>query len=477
MDLSNLSKEQKQYIALGAIGAAALCYGIFIGVNTVAGRLSEAKNELTDLTEKVNRAERELARRGKTHKEFLSTIAELEQQLEYLPPEVNYYSWATEIVYSKGRSAGLEVESVVEAAAQGPKAAVLAKGSPVYFETYSLRVTGFGGFEEVKRFLNDVTKSHPLVRFTGIEISNTQEPERHNVQLTLQWPFRLNRITELWQDEKRGSETDSDVRKEEAFEEEPMPMVAQAAPEPAPEPEPEKPAAAVVRQKPLPFQQPTPPEEPAPVERQQPSRVVVKLHDAEPVPEIVPEPVKEAPPVVVKAAAPQPVPEIIPAPPVEPEPVLAALSEPEPVIVPNEPAEADPVNVDRSFAGMLESTVDMTAETEEAAVQEEQADPQEAVALLAVPIPDPEPAFEPPEEEVLKPEVHLLVAEPAAVPREERGPTAPAPAAAPNGTTRYVNSSKSAKILEELLMRQPTQTSDSIGSFLDGIMGDINDQR
>ena len=302
MNLSKLSKEQKQYIALGAIGVIAIGYGLFAGVGFAVNKISDAKSELEDLNMKIDRADLELSKQSETIDDFEHTITVLESHLSNLPPEVNYYSWATEIVYSKGRNAGLEVESVDEVGMSTPSAEDLE--DPVYFETYSLRITARGTYESVKLFLKEIEDNHPLVRFSGLEIAKSTDPEKHNVQLFVQWPFKLNRIAQLWKDQRRGAVVaKQSVPEPEA--EKASPVVASASektvkPEPViePKPEPVKPAPVIAKAEPV--KQPTPPTEPAPTSKQKPSRVIVKIPDPEPEPK--PESKPTAPPVQVAAA-------------------------------------------------------------------------------------------------------------------------------------------------------------------------------
>ena len=165
VNLSELTKNQKQYILLGIIIAGVAISGIVIGVKFSISTMNKAKVELADLNNKIGRAEKALSKSTKTRDDFEQSIVQLEEYLDHVTPGQNYYSWATEIVYSTGRKAGLEIESVDEIGMSSSR-----KGMPVdsvYLEAYSLRITARGGFRQIKAFLRDIEENHPLVRFLG----------------------------------------------------------------------------------------------------------------------------------------------------------------------------------------------------------------------------------------------------------------------------------------------------------------------
>ena len=118
--------------------------------------------------------------------------------LKNIPPNRNYYSWATEIIYAKARLAGLEIDAVDEQTG--------ARGSfneeeedAIKLEPYSLRITARSGFDDLKNFLELIEKDHPLARVTGVDISTGTTPEVHDIQLFIQWPANLRSITDAWE--------------------------------------------------------------------------------------------------------------------------------------------------------------------------------------------------------------------------------------------------------------------------------------
>lgn len=197
MSLSDLKKEQKQYLILGVIAAIAVVVLIVFGIKVSLSSISEAREELEGLVGKIEKAEKSLSKTQRGEEEFRSTIAELAAHLENIPPDRNYYSWATEIIYAEARKADFEIDAIDEIGVATPNNDSMEQDK-VRLESYSLRITARGGYENVKRVLKRIASNHPLVRVTGIEISKGFNPDVHNVQLFIEWPFNLGYITEAW---------------------------------------------------------------------------------------------------------------------------------------------------------------------------------------------------------------------------------------------------------------------------------------
>lgn len=122
MNFKNLSKEQKQYIALGGIVTVALVGIIIFGIKVSLSSISVARLELSDLTSKIESSDRALSKKGKTREEFVRTMHELKEHLQSIPPDRNYYSWATEIIYAKARVVKLEIDAIDEQTRTGAAA-------------------------------------------------------------------------------------------------------------------------------------------------------------------------------------------------------------------------------------------------------------------------------------------------------------------------------------------------------------------
>jgi len=199
VNFSDLTKSQKQYLALGVIGVVGLVVLVVFGIRLSLSSIRMAKEELEIVSGKIEKAERSLARRSRTEKDLAEASHELGGLLENLPPERNYFSWATEVIYSTARATELEVDSIDELS--GATKTKKAKGSnAIKLESYSLRITARGGFQNVKMFLALLEKEQPLARITGVDISSASDPEIHDVQIFVQWPFNLSAITDALDD-------------------------------------------------------------------------------------------------------------------------------------------------------------------------------------------------------------------------------------------------------------------------------------
>jgi hypothetical protein len=199
MSLKELTKEQKQYVVLGLLSVAILVILMALGIRLSMATISTAREELDDLTAKIERANKALSRSKKTSADYVETIGVLQKYLANAPPERNYYSWATEVIYSKARLADLEIDSIDEITLSDQRSSAPDGDGPVIsFESYALRIMGHGGYESTKYFISLLKQDYPLVRFSGVEISSGQNPEAHDVQLFMQWPFNFGEITRNW---------------------------------------------------------------------------------------------------------------------------------------------------------------------------------------------------------------------------------------------------------------------------------------
>ena len=198
MNLKDLSKEQKQYLILGVVGAVVVLGAIVFGVKFSLSSIGVARVELQDLTDKIERADRSLSKNQRNETALFETISKLKAYLEKIPPDQNYYSWATEVIYGTARTAHLEIDAINESGMGNPRRNAKGK-SAVSVESYSLRIIAHGRYENIKRFLLEMSRKHPMVRITGLEISTGSLPEIHDVQLLIQWPYKLDRILESWE--------------------------------------------------------------------------------------------------------------------------------------------------------------------------------------------------------------------------------------------------------------------------------------
>ena len=480
INLSDLTDKQKQYIVIGLVGGIALLAAIVFGVRFNMSSMKSGKTELKDLNTKIEQANQTLAERDGAFENFYQSVASLQNHLKNAPPEKNYYSWASEIIYSKGRLAGLIIESVDELNVKRAKAGA----KDLTFETYPLRITARGGYAQAKAFLKSVEDADPLARFSGIEISSGSSPDSHSIQMFIQWPFRLGEVVEIC---KRAvvmnpaalTKASEALVGETELEKKSAPVVAET-PKPAPKP--------VVKPKPA----------------VKPAPVVAEAPKPAPKPLVKPKPVVKPAPVVAETPKPAPKPKVEKPEPVEPV-VAEEKTEPEQVVTQDDESQApvavsvptvaeelrpEPKSEKEEGLGSLLASLGVSEETPKPVepVSDAPADDGDLEAYLqqlsggSAPEEPQQLASAEPKLEIVEQEVPDVVVTVESPPPD----VAPAPVVTvetppPNVTpaeelpVKYVSTGKSAKKIEELLAKRKPKTDDSLGSFLDGLVEDIND--
>lgn len=197
MNLKEMGKEQKQRIALSIVVVVGLVVGVVFAARGSLSSIAKARQELNDLTGKIERADRALAKQEQGRNEFAETMDTLKEHLRDAPPVQNYYSWAMEVIHAKARLANLEIDTIDEQSRTG-KSPAGGKDKTLNLESYSLRIVAHGGYEALKQFLELIEKEHPLARVIMVDISTGSAPEVHDVQLMVQWPFNLGVVADAW---------------------------------------------------------------------------------------------------------------------------------------------------------------------------------------------------------------------------------------------------------------------------------------
>ncbi len=207
MKIEDLTKEQKQYLALGVIAVAAVGYLIYFLITKSSASLQTARAELETLNAEIEKAEVVKNRLPLMNNQYEQELAALSANLKFAPDEENLYSWVTELIYARARELGLEVDSVDEilrdynivnnkAAKKDKKkpddkeGAEAAAASPAQFlQRYAVRVQTRGSYEKILQFVSDFEQQNPLLRVSSLEIiGNPSQVEQHGVKLVMEWP-------------------------------------------------------------------------------------------------------------------------------------------------------------------------------------------------------------------------------------------------------------------------------------------------
>jgi hypothetical protein len=196
MNLSEMTKAQKQYIVLGVlVGAGVIALSVF-GIKQSLTAISEKRTQLEAVSEQLAKADRALSGYHEVNRKYEDTVQRLRAYEQYMPPDRNYYSWATEIIYGHGKVVGLEVDAVDEIT----DTAIKRPDGVVALESYSLRIAAQGSFEEILEFARRLKKDQPLLRITGLDISLSKDPEVQIAQIFVQWPFGIETLSKGWEE-------------------------------------------------------------------------------------------------------------------------------------------------------------------------------------------------------------------------------------------------------------------------------------
>ncbi|MFC1467382.1 GspMb/PilO family protein [Verrucomicrobiota bacterium] len=186
IDFKNLTKEQQQYLVLGALVVAGVLYGLHMLVGVVVSIDKKSRSELVELTEKIENAELALRGESKLRADIAKAGEELDELLRLMPEYGNEFIWATERVYELIRGSNIHLKSVdklvVPPSRRAPgKSAVGA---------YAVRISATGGYDQLCSFLTKVENDNPLVSVREVEISanRSSSVEEHALRVDLYWP-------------------------------------------------------------------------------------------------------------------------------------------------------------------------------------------------------------------------------------------------------------------------------------------------
>jgi len=389
MNVQDLIKEHKTYVISAGISIAATAIivgGFWLRISS----LSSEKADLDGLSGKIRTGEKSLSKQSQNSKDYDRTVALIEGYLANLPPSKNYYSWATEIIYAEADDTEFEIDAIEEL----NKFDSDPIGNKIQLESYSLRITAHGSYDDVERFVQGIEENYPVVRFSGLEISKGAAPEVHDIQIYIQWPFRLGNIADVWKNvekaqlaagkKKRPTERVAEVAPPKKEQPAPVQAAKAATPEPVPVKQELKPSVVKQEVKKEPIVQP----EPAPAPKPQPKPIPAAVVAAPAVAETEPEPAVKTPvekvaakaepvpvPVVEKEIPPEPMSapsvteerSIATAAPAAEEPVAPEMTEPEPVA-----EEDDAPDLTSMLAGVLDTSSAGSGEETPIETEEEQ---------------------------------------------------------------------------------------------------------
>lgn len=197
IDFASMTKEQKQLVFLGGlVGVTALYAAVVFGIMPMMAGWNSAKNELAKLEDKLESADRLVRRTQPLREELRESERTLDQAAQhYVPESENTLAWVTRRIYQKGRDLGVDIEAVVPSTS-GFQVATLDRSKGTYdrfFDLYSVRITTNCGFAKALEFIAALEASNPYIVVGGLVMAASQsDPERHSLQIDVQWPLWVN---------------------------------------------------------------------------------------------------------------------------------------------------------------------------------------------------------------------------------------------------------------------------------------------
>jgi len=194
MKFSEMDKNQKQLLILSVGGVIT---AFFIVQNLLLKPAKEAALEaqttIEELESEVNKGDLLLKRDTTLRKEMGNMAAEIQElRAQNLPPETSRYIWALQHISSLARGVGIKAD-VQETPGVRYMPSNAGKNtnreSVPMWVPYSVNVTMYTSFENLKKFLQELRVAHPFVSVGSVQIEpNDVTPEIHYIRLTLEWP-------------------------------------------------------------------------------------------------------------------------------------------------------------------------------------------------------------------------------------------------------------------------------------------------
>ena len=232
MNLPEDPQTRNKVLAGIGVGALAVVVGLFFGVKTWHGSVSELRGKIDDLRDKRDKAaeyQKKIPGLKDTHwdrRVDLTAKANSQQILQpYIPDSPTYLERGRRIIKAAEQNNRTLVTTVVEDG--GPKEfdAFYAKSKPTdkiikpedrTYQTYALRINAQADFANFAALLDNLESDNPYLTITSLFIApNEGNPTNHTVTASLEWPiFKDQKKVKKWLVEE--GQTQPDAGAEEA---------------------------------------------------------------------------------------------------------------------------------------------------------------------------------------------------------------------------------------------------------------------
>lgn len=197
-ELKKLSGEEKKKLVLFVILGFTAVYAVFTLVITpfIQGNRRSAM-DLDTLHRDLDRAQRMVSREAHI-RETANTISEelREASRQHIPPMDNPLSWVAGKVYGSARKVGLDIESVADVGGSLPPWSE-DEESQRAFVPYTVRIVTECGYAQLVNLVRVMEEENPYLTVSDIQVmGQDDEPLRHRVRISVQWPFWVAPIGE-----------------------------------------------------------------------------------------------------------------------------------------------------------------------------------------------------------------------------------------------------------------------------------------
>jgi hypothetical protein len=190
-DFKQMDAEQKKkFLLLAIVGIAAIYAAFTFGVSPMINGHRRDASELESLTDKLDRAQRNIGREAQIRQELEATSAFLTQtRADHIPPLDNPLSWVARKVYRSAREVGVDIESVADL---GVATVPWTRGDETTraFVPYKVRIVTQCGYKELVDLVRALEEGNPYLSVAEIQVSAQDASyDEHRVRISVEWPF------------------------------------------------------------------------------------------------------------------------------------------------------------------------------------------------------------------------------------------------------------------------------------------------
>ncbi len=204
MNLPENKDDRNKILLMIGIGVVAVCYvGYAFGISPLLKKKADYAKKITDLNDKLWRADMDLKKitpLTTENKKLISEIIDISENKRYIihPNLGNYLLVASDAINQCANELGLTIDSITEIPNQKDinKDCDLANPESPHLKPYTVSVNLKCGFYDLIKLLKLIEQSNPYL--TVVRLGIVGQPDdvmKHNISIDLQWP--------TWIDEKQ----------------------------------------------------------------------------------------------------------------------------------------------------------------------------------------------------------------------------------------------------------------------------------